>query len=181
MIRKDTILKDCFLLEPVIYRDARGLFFESYNREKFEALLGRAIEFVQDNHSVSNKGVLRGLHFQKGKHAQAKLVSVVMGSALDVIVDLRPESPTYGKHFKSVLHAEESRMIFIPRGMAHGFLALEDNTVFTYKCDNYYARESEAGIYFNDPDLGIDWGYPLDKMVISDKDKALPTSKMRQT
>ena len=177
MTRTDTTLKDCFTIEPVVYTDKRGLFYESYNKEKFEAVLGYPIKFVQDNHSVSQKGTLRGLHFQKGDHAQAKLVRVVRGSVLDVVVDLRPESPTFGKHYKTRLSAAQSTMLFIPRGMAHGFLALENDTVFTYKCDNYYARESESGIHYADPELKIDWEFPEDQLIVSEKDLNLPSIK----
>ena len=153
------------------------MFFESYNRQKFEAILGRPANFVQDNYSMSHRGVLRGLHFQEGEDAQAKLIRVINGSVLDVVVDLRPNSPTFGKHFKTKLSGEKPVLLFIPRGMAHGFLALEDQTVFAYKCDNYYAREAESGIHYADPELGINWGYPEDELIISEKDRNLPGFK----
>ncbi len=180
MTRTDTNLKDCFTIAPIIYEDLRGTFFEAYNKKKFEAVVGRAIEFVQDNHSVSQKGVLRGLHFQKGDDAQAKLVTVVSGKVLDVVVDLRPDSPTFKQHYKTLLSADDPKMIFIPRGMAHGFLVLEDDTVFRYKCDNYFAPESEGGIYYNDPDLKIDWGIAHDEIILSEKDQNLPRLKNLQ-
>lgn len=158
----------------MVFKDARGIFCETFQQRKFEDILGREIQFVQDNHSISKKGVLRGLHFQKGDHAQAKLVRVAAGRALDVVVDIRPDSPSYGAHFKTVLSAGNAMMVFIPRGMAHGFLALEDETVFVYKCDNYYHRESEAGIVFNDADLNIDWGIEPAQCLLSEKDSLLP-------
>ena len=142
-----------------------------------EDSLGYEVKFVQDNHSMSAKGVLRGLHFQVGKHAQAKLVRVTAGEVLDVVVDLRKDSPTFGKHYKTTLSGLNNKMLFIPKGMAHGFLCLQDNTVFTYKCDNYYHPESEGGIMYNDPDLNIDWEMPLDKIILSEKDLHLPAFK----
>ena len=142
-----------------------------------EDSLGYEVKFVQDNHSMSAKGVLRGLHFQVGKHAQAKLVRVTAGEVLDVVVDLRKDSPTFGKHYKAMLSGLNNKMLFIPKGMAHGFLCLQDNTVFTYKCDNYYHPESEGGIMYNDPDLNIDWEMPLDKIILSEKDLHLPAFK----
>lgn len=135
------------------------------------------LSFVQDNHSVSHKGVLRGLHFQRGDKAQAKLVRVLKGEVLDVVVDLRKKSPTFKQVFKTVLSDKKNQMLFIPAGMAHGFLSLSDNTVFLYKCDEYYDREAESGIIFNDPDLNINWGTPQDKIVLSEKDRELPKLK----
>ena len=171
---KETLLKGCYLIHPRIFEDSRGQFFESYNKAELEKLLGTEIRFVQDNHSVSSKGVLRGLHFQRGEHAQTKLVRVIAGEVLDVVVDMRPESPTYGQHFKTKLSAKNNNMLFIPKGMAHGFLCLSDPTIFTYKCDNYYHPESEGGIIYNDPSLNIDWEFPSDKIILSEKDKNLP-------
>jgi len=162
---------------PTIFKDERGVFFETFNKKVLEEQLGESIDFVQDNHSISQKGVLRGLHLQKGKYAQAKLVRVVKGAVMDVVVDLREDSTTFGKHFKIKLSEHNNRSLYIPRGMAHGFLALKGKTVFVYKCDNYYHRESESGIIYNDVDLRIDWGYPLDQIILSSKDKHLPTFK----
>ncbi len=173
----ETDLHGCYLLEPRLFTDERGVFLESYNKERFEQVLGRPLNFVQDNHSVSHKGVLRGLHFQGGDDAQAKLVRVTNGEVIDVVVDLRRDSPTFKKHYKTRLSGKENQMLFIPRGLAHGFIALEDNTVFVYKCDNYYKKESEGGIIFNDPQLNIDWEFPQEKMIISEKDLQLPKLK----
>ena len=177
MIIKETNLKGCFILEPTIFEDKRGIFFESFNKKNFEQYIGKSIDFIQDNHSTSRKGVLRGLHYQKGGDAQAKLVRVVKGEVLDVVVDLRKESDTFGEHFKTKLTEHNYRSLFIPKGMAHGFLALKNKTIFVYKCDNYYERVSESGIIYNDVDLGVDWEYPLEKIILSEKDKRLPTFK----
>ncbi len=173
----ETNLKGCFIIEPTIFQDERGIFFESFNKKSFEEDIGKPLDFVQDNHSVSHKGVLRGLHYQKGTSAQAKLVQVVKGEVLDVVVDLRKESDTFGEHFKIKLTENTYKLLFIPKGMSHGFLALKNNTVFAYKCDNYYEKSSESGIVYNDVDLGIDWEYPLEQIVLSEKDKRLPTFK----
>ena len=175
MTIKETDIAECLLLEPKVYTDERGSFFESYNQESFDRQLGRTVRFVQDNHSISNKGVLRGLHFQKGPFAQAKLVRVIQGEVLDVVLDIRKNSPTFGKHFKVHLSSENQKMLFIPRGMAHGFLALKEETIFVYKCDQFYNKEAEAGIIYNDPDLGIDWEFPTDQIVLSEKDSLLPS------
>ncbi len=169
-----TNLADCFVIEPKIFKDQRGVFFESFNKKELEAVLNTPLNFVQDNHSVSKKGVLRGLHFQIGSKAQAKLVRVVQGEVIDVVVDLRKNSLTYLKHYKIKLTAESRRMLFIPKGMAHGFLALKDDTMFLYKCDSYYDTEAESGILYNDPKLNIDWEFPADQIILSDKDKKLP-------
>ena len=174
MIVTPTNLKGCFLIEPEVHKDSRGLFFESFNKQVLEQKLSTTLNFVQDNHSISKKGVLRGLHFQKGKFSQAKLVRVIQGEVLDVVVDLRKDSPTYGKHFRVRLSGESKQLLFIPKGMAHGFLALKNNTIFTYKCDEYYHKESEAGIIFNDEDLRIDWEFPIEDLILSEKDKNLP-------
>ena len=172
---EETCLKGCFVLTPSIYHDDRGLFFESYHQQEFERLIGSQVAFVQDNHSVSNKGVLRGMHYQKGEFAQAKLIRVIKGSVLDVCVDIRTGSETFGKHFSIILDGIDNKQLFIPRGFAHGFLSLEDDTIFNYKCDNYYKKESEAGLRFNDPNLNIDWNFPLNNLIISKKDLQLPT------
>lgn len=169
-----TNLTDCFVIEPAIFKDERGVFFESFNKKILEKTLKTSLDFVQDNHSVSKKGVLRGLHFQTGSFAQAKLVRVVQGEVLDVVVDLRKDSPSYLKHFKTILTSECPRMVFIPKGMAHGFLALKDETVFLYKCDAFYNKDAESGILYDDPELHIDWAYPSDKIILSEKDKKLP-------
>lgn len=173
----ETKLKGCFIIEPIVYTDERGVFFESYNKKKFEEHIGASVHFEQDNHSISKKGVLRGLHYQKGVAAQAKLVRVVQGDVLDVVVDTRKESSTYGSHFKIRLSGGNHKMIFIPKGMAHGFLALEEDTIFNYKCDYGYDKETESGIVFNDPDLGIDWEYPENKLILSSKDRQLSSFK----
>lgn len=177
MIVKETILKGCYVIEPRVFEDNRGSFFEIYNKRELKSALNRSLEFVQDNQSVSKKGVLRGLHYQEGNDAQAKLVQVTAGEALDIVVDLRPESPTFGKYLKTHLSAENNIMLFIPRGMAHGFLALRDRTVFFYKCDNYYQKSAEKGIIYNDPTLNIDWEFPAEELILSEKDKDLPKFK----
>ncbi len=174
---KKTGLEGCYILEHDIFEDGRGKFYESYNKEKFEALLEIPVNFVQDNHSVSHKGVLRGLHYQKLPHEQSKLVRVVRGEAIDVVVDIRKNSPTFGRHFKIRLSEGDGISLFIPKGMAHGFLALKDQTVFIYKCDHYYHKESERGIMYNDPDLRIDWEADEDSLILSDKDRKLPSFK----
>lgn len=174
---KETNLKGCYIIEPTIFKDDRGLFYESYQKDEFEKQLGERFDFVQDNVSVSKKGVLRGLHFQKGVHAQAKLVQVLKGEALDVVVDLRKDSTTFGQHFKAILSEQDYSSLFIPKGMAHGFLAMTEDVVFTYKCDNYYNPEAEGGIFYNDLDLNIDWEIPADKAILSKKDLSLPALK----
>jgi dTDP-4-dehydrorhamnose 3,5-epimerase len=174
----ETNLKGCFVLEPQVFEDERGLFFESFNKRKFEAAIGQQVDFVQDNQSVSKKGVLRGLHFQTGKHAQSKLVRVLYGEVLDVVVDLREDSATFGEHFKLKLSEQNRKMIFIPKGMAHGFVTLSDATVFAYKCDGYYHQASENGIISSDKTLQIDWGLQFRDLVLSQKDIDLPTFKM---
>ena len=171
----ETPLKGCYIIKPSIFKDSRGVFFESFNKKNFNTITSQ--DFVQDNQSISSKGVLRGLHFQKGKYAQAKLVSVTKGSVQDVIVDLRPKSPTYGNHFSIHLSDKCKTQVYIPRGMAHGFLALEDNTIFSYKCDNYYNKEAESGIIYNDQSLEIKWKSIGQSYTISDKDLNLPRFK----
>lgn len=170
----ETKLKGCFILEPKIITDERGFFMESFNEKTFQAGIGQEITFVQDNQSFSTKGVLRGLHYQCGEHAQAKLVRVLHGEVLDVAVDLRPESPTYGQYEAVVLSAENQTQFFVPRGFAHGFLVLSSSATFFYKCDNYYNKESEGGLKFNDETLNINWNLPFEALIISDKDKVLP-------
>ncbi|MBR2412723.1 MAG: dTDP-4-dehydrorhamnose 3,5-epimerase [Alphaproteobacteria bacterium] len=164
-----TEIDGVIIVEPRIFNDARGYFFESYNAAEFAAN-GIPNTFVQDNQSKSSYGVVRGLHCQLGEHAQAKLVRVLHGTVLDVAVDIRPGSPTFGKHVAVELSAENNRQLFIPRGFLHGFSVLSDTAIFAYKCDNLYAPQSEFGIRFDDPDIGIDWRVPADKIITSDKD-----------
>lgn len=168
-----TPLADCYLVKPTIFRDDRGYFFERFNKATFNQLVGLNIDFVQDNQALSDYGVVRGLHFQKGEHAQAKLVSVLQGKVLDVVLDMRENSPTYLKSYSVELSGENFLQLFVPRGFAHGYSVLEDGTVFMYKCDNFYNKASEGGVYFADPKLAIDWKVPSEKMIISDKDKML--------
>ncbi len=177
MTVKETYLKGCYIITPRVFNDDRGFFFESFNVLDFEKKTGIKISFVQDNQSLSFKGVLRGLHYQKGKYAQAKLVRVVKGKILDVCVDLRPKSSTYGKYFSIILDDKKHQQLFIPKGFAHGFLVLEDNTIFSYKCDNYYAKEHESGIFYNDSDININWQLPFQDLIVSKKDMILPTFK----
>ena len=150
---------------------------QTFHQKEFESAIGQRLDFVQDNQSLSNKHVLRGLHFQKGEFAQAKLIRVVRGRVRDAVVDLREGSPTWGCHFTVELSGDNHLMLFVPRGLAHGFLALEDQTVFCYKCDAYYHPDSEAGIHYNDPDLGIDWGIDPADVIMSEKDRQLPRLK----
>ena len=171
-----TDIEGLAVIEPSVFSDARGYFFEAFNQKAFNEEVA-PVEFVQDNESKSSYGVVRGLHFQRPPYAQAKLVRVVRGRVLDVAVDLREGSPTYGKHFSVELSDENHRMLFIPRGFAHGFSVLSEEVVFQYKCDNYYHPESEGAIAWNDPDLGIDWGIPEDKVVLSAKDAKNPFLK----
>ncbi|OIQ23493.1 dTDP-4-dehydrorhamnose 3,5-epimerase [Lacinutrix sp. MedPE-SW] len=172
-----TKLKDCFILQPKIFEDKRGYFFESFNENTFHQLTGSNTTFVQDNESFSTKGVLRGLHYQTGKHAQAKLVRVIKGSVLDVAVDLRKESNTFGQHISVELTESNKKQLFVPRGFAHGFIVLSDTAIFSYKCDNYYNKASEAGIIYNDKDLNIDWKLNENQFLVSEKDEILPSFK----
>lgn len=165
----DTEIEGLKIIEPRIFTDARGYFFESYSKKIFDHEVA-AVDFVQDNESKSVKGVVRGLHFQHPPFAQAKLVRCVRGAVLDVAVDIRKNSPTYGKHVAVELTEENHRQFFIPRGFAHGFAVLSDEAVFQYKCDNYYSPECDGGISLLDADLGIDWRIDLDKAILSDKD-----------
>ena len=170
----ETKLKGCFILEPKIIQDERGYFMESFNEKAFQNAIGAPIHFVQDNQSFSTKGVLRGLHYQTGEYAQAKLVRVLQGEVLDLAVDIRPESVTFGQYEAVVLSAENQKQFFVPRGFAHGFLVLSDTATFFYKCDNFYNKESEGGIIYNDESIGIDWLFKTDELLISEKDKHLP-------
>ena len=170
----ETKLKGCFILEPKIIKDERGYFMESFNERAFNEGIGQKVTFVQDNQSFSTKGVLRGLHYQCGEHAQAKLVRVLHGEVLDVAVDLRPESETYGQYEAVLLSAENQTQFFVPRGFAHGFLVLSESATFFYKCDNFYNKESEGGLIYNDETININWNFPLNELIISEKDQILP-------
>ena len=167
---EETPLKDCFIIHDTVFEDSRGYFFESFNAKKFKELTGADTQFVQDNQSSSTRGVLRGLHMQTGEHAQAKLVRVLEGSVLDVAVDLRKSSPTFGNAFAIELTGQNHKQLFIPRGFAHGFVVLSERAVFFYKCDNLYNKESELGVMFDDPDLNINWQLPKDELILSEKD-----------
>lgn len=171
-----TAIEDVVIIEPDVFGDSRGYFFESYSQKKFDEQV-RPVRFVQDNESKSKYGVLRGLHFQKGKDAQSKLVRVVKGRVLDVAVDIRKGSPTFGKYVAVELTEDNHRQLFVPRGFAHGFSVLSDEVIFQYKCDNLYAPESEGAIAWNDPDIGIDWQLPAEDVLLSAKDSAHPMLK----
>ena len=166
----DTELEDVKLLAPDVFGDYRGYFFESFSQREFEEKVCKT-QFVQDNESKSRYGVLRGLHFQKAPYAQSKLVRVVQGSVLDVAVDIRKGSPTFGKYVAAVLSDENKRQMFVPRGFAHGFVVMSPEVVFQYKCDQYYVPESEGGIAWDDPALAIDWQLPVEDIILSEKDK----------
>ena len=172
---KETPLKDCYIIEPTLFEDNRGYFYEKFNEKKFEELTGMNGHFVQDNISKSSYGVLRGLHLQKGKKAQAKLVSCLEGKVWDIAVDLREESPTFGKWFGVELTDENKLQFYIPRGFAHGFVVLSEIAVFSYKCDNFYCKEAEGGVIWNDENLQIDWKIPISEVILSEKDKVQPT------
>lgn len=165
-----TDIKDVVIIEPDVFSDTRGYFFESFSQRRFEALLGRSIDFVQDNESRSKEGVIRGLHYQRAPHAQSKLVRVTQGAVLDVAVDIRLSSPTYGKYVAVELSDDNHRQLFIPRGFAHGFAVLRGDAVVQYKCDDYYAPDSEGTILWNDPLLAIDWQIEPTKAVVSQRD-----------
>ena len=166
----ETEIAGVFILEPKVFEDKRGYFFESYNEKSFDENIGK-VRFVQDNESRSSRGVLRGLHYQKGVHSQAKLVRVLQGRVMDVAVDLRQSSPTFGRYVAVELSGENKRQFFIPRGFAHGFLVLSDEAVFTYKVDNVYSPEAEASIRFDDDKIGISWNISNDEMLLSAKDE----------
>ncbi len=172
----NTAIEGVYIIEPQIFEDNRGYFFESYNQAKMKEV-GISNIFIQDNQSKSRYGTIRGVHFQKGEFAQAKLVRVLQGTVLDVAVDLRQGSKTFGKHVAVELSAENNRQLMIPRGFGHGFSVLSPEAVFTYKCDNVYNKASEGGIRFDDPDLGIDWKIKPEEAVLSEKDKLLPLLK----
>ena len=175
MKAEKTTLEGCLLLTPSQFQDARGTFCETYNKQDFEAYTGLNVDFVQDNQSVSSFGVLRGLHYQRGAMAQAKLVRVIEGSVLDIVVDLRRNSNTFGKHYSVILDTDKRQQLFVPRGFAHGFITLSEKSIFAYKCDNYYDKVSESGIIYNDATLSLDWHLSKDDFIISEKDLALPT------
>ncbi|GAC1395446.1 MAG: dTDP-4-dehydrorhamnose 3,5-epimerase [Sediminibacterium sp.] len=174
---ESTKLAGCYLIHDTLFGDSRGYFFESFNKKTFFDKTGLSVDFVQDNQSKSQKGVLRGLHFQQGEYAQAKLVRVLQGRVLDVAVDLRKQSPTYGEHVSVELSADSHTQFFVPRGFAHGFVVLSEEAVFFYKCDNYYHKASEAGIIYNDAELAIDWQLKPEALLLSEKDTTLPTFK----
>lgn len=174
---RETGIDGLLVIEPEVFVDSRGYFMESFSERKFRDLTGLDVDFVQDNESKSTYGVVRGLHMQLPPHAQAKLVRVVSGRALDVAVDLRKGSQTYGKHFAVELSGENHLQLFIPKGFAHGFAVLSDEVVFQYKCDGYYAPESEAAVIWNDPDLAVDWRIPAEDVRLSEKDKIHPKLK----
>lgn len=177
MIIQKTTLKDCFILTPSIFTDERGAFYETYNEKLFKKVTGIDVNFVQDNQSTSTYGVLRGLHFQIGEMAQAKLVRVIQGKVLDIVVDLRKDSETFGKHYSIVLDDIKNEQLFVPRGFAHGFITLSETSKFAYKCDNFYDKASERGIIYNDATLMLDWHLSEVDFIISEKDLELPTFK----
>lgn len=175
MIIDITDFKDLIVIRPNVFGDSRGYFMETFNEARFRVETGINVTFVQDNESLSNKGVLRGLHFQTPPKAQGKLVRVISGSAMDVVVDLRRSQPTYGQHFKIILTAENKTQLFVPEGFAHGFVVLEDNTLFSYKCTNYYSPEHDRCLRWNDEALQIDW--EEDNPILSEKDSNSPFLK----
>lgn len=172
---KPQLISDVILIEPKIHGDNRGYFVETFRQGLLEKELGYKINFIQDNESKSSKGVLRGLHYQKPPYSQAKLVRVIDGRVLDVVVDIRITSPTFGKHVAVILDSEQKKQLFIPHGFAHGFVVLSETAIFSYKVDNFYAPNSERGIAFNDKSLDINWQLPHDQLLISDKDKKNPS------
>ncbi|WP_286774793.1 MULTISPECIES: dTDP-4-dehydrorhamnose 3,5-epimerase [Sphingobacterium] len=173
----ETKLKGCFILEPVKYGDSRGYFMESFNAKTFNELTGTNTHFVQDNQSYSTRGVLRGLHAQAEEHAQAKLVRVLQGEVIDVAVDVRRNSDTFGQYVAVNLSADNNLQLFVPRGFLHGFVVLSETATFFYKCDNFYHKESECGVNPLDEDLAVDWQIPIQEMILSDKDQSAPTFK----
>jgi dTDP-4-dehydrorhamnose 3,5-epimerase len=173
MTIQQTFIKDLVLLNPAVFEDERGYFFEAYNKSKLEDL-GINIDFVQDNQSFSKKGTLRGLHYQNPPFAQTKLVRVLEGEIMDVVLDLRKDSHTFGKHFEIVLSAENKKQLLVPQGFAHGFSVLSETALVLYKCDQYYNKESEGGIRYDDVTLNIDWGMDLSEAIVSEKDVLLP-------
>ena len=170
-----TDIEGLLVIEPRVFKDGRGYFFESFSKQKFQDATGVAVDFVQDNEALSTYGVLRGLHFQRGEHSQAKLVRVSVGKVLDVAVDIRPSSLTFGRHFSIELSSENFLQMYIPRGFAHGYVVLSETAVFQYKTDNYYCPESEGAILWNDPVLDIDWWLPSEDIILSGKDSRNPS------
>ena len=170
-----TPLNDCFILTPRVFEDERGFFCETFNQRTFKDATGIDVDFVQDNQSVSSYGVLRGLHFPTGEMAQAKLVRVIKGRVLDIVVDIRPGSSTFGKHFSVILDDVDHQQLFVPRGFAHGFVTLSPTSIFAYKCDNFYDAQSESGIIYNDATLQLDWHLEKEELKLSEKDLELPT------
>lgn len=180
MKKIETFIDGLFILEPTVFNDSRGYFFEAFNASKY-ANIGIDASFVQDNESYSSKGVIRGLHYQLAPYAQSKLVRVVLGSVLDVAVDIRKNSPTYGKYFACELSAENKRLLYIPRGFAHGFSVLSDAAIVNYKCDSLYNSTAERGICFNDEELAIDWKVEKENAIVSPKDRVLPCFSSLET
>lgn len=172
---EETSLKGSFIIQPSVFEDHRGYFFESYNQKLLDEALGYSPQFVQDNQSKSTYGVLRGLHLQLGVLSQAKLVRAIEGEILDIIVDVRPESTHFGEYFSLKLSAENKKQLLVPRGFAHGFVVLSETATIHYKADNYYNKEAESGLLYNDPEMNIDWQIPADKIITSEKDLLLPT------
>lgn len=172
---EESPLKGSFVIKPTVFADHRGYFFESFNQKLLDEALGYSPQFVQDNQSKSTYGVLRGLHLQLGESAQAKLVRAIAGEILDIIVDVRPDSPQFGEHFSLVLSADNKNQLFIPRGFAHGFAVLTETATIHYKADNYYNKAAESGLLYNDPEMNIDWQVPTEKIITSEKDLTLPT------
>lgn len=170
-------IEGCLIIEPKVYSDERGYFFETFNKKEFAKLTGVEVDFVQDNQSFSTKGVLRGLHFQIGEHGQAKLIRAVKGRVLDVAVDLRKNSTTFGSYFSLEISEENQKQLFIPRGFAHGFIVLSKTALLSYKCDNFYYKPAESGIVFNDPNLNINWQVDEKQIITSERDKSLPFLK----
>lgn len=169
MVEKEVDIDAVLILEPTVFKDSRGLFLESFNHNRFKADIGENFSFVQDNLSYSHKNVLRGLHFQAPPYAQGKLIQVLQGSVIDIAVDLRKASNTFGKHIKVEISSKNHRQLWVPPGFAHGFVALEDHTIFSYKCTNYYSKEHEMDLLWNDVDLDIHWG--IENPIISEKDQ----------
>lgn len=172
-----TPLKDCFILKPQVHKDERGFFFEQYNQRTLKALIKQDLSFKQDNISSSQYGAIRGLHAQAGKYAQTKIVTVLQGEVLDVVVDIRPNSPTFGQSYSVVLTAENHKQLLVPKGFVHGFSTLSPTALFFYKCDNFYHQPSEVGVRYNDPQLNIDWQIPSEDQIVSPKDLSLPLLK----
>lgn len=176
MIFTEQEIKGVWVIEPKVFEDSRGYFMEVFKQNEFEEFVGK-VDFVQDNESKSSYGVLRGLHYQKGEFSQAKLVRVIKGKVLDVAIDIRKSSPTFGKHVAVLLSEDNKKQLFIPRGFAHGFVVLSEEAIFTYKVDNVYAPQADAGIMYNDPTIGIEWPIKESEMLLSEKDKKHPYLK----